>query len=112
MPFNQFRNREIARKTCLRGFTGRDYVRSVFFAAETLTVNSEGFYNIPIGSFLTKYVYNSEGKEDPTKVKIFEKLGTNANALQTLTLTGEEIEGTFTLEYGGQVTKGIEGNAK
>jgi hypothetical protein len=112
MPWNQFRNREIQRKTCLRGFAGRDSIKSCFFAAETLKENSQNFeagkWTVPIGSFLTYFVAKSgEIESDPTKVKIFEKLGTNANAVQTLTLTGEEIGGTFTLTYGGQTTAAI-----
>lgn len=109
MPFTQFRNREIQRKTCLRGFAGRDSIKSCFFAAETLKENKQGYeagkFFVPIGSFLTKYV--SGANADPTKVKIYEKIGTNANAVQTLTLTGEEIGGTFTLSYGGQTTAAI-----
>lgn len=116
MPWNQFRNREIRRSTCLRGFTGRDYIRSGWFAAETLKEKTQGFeagrYTIPIGSFLTNFVSKYESIEpDPTKVKIFEKLGTNANAVQTLTETGSPTGGTFTVSYGGQTTSGIKYNA-
>lgn len=107
MPFAQFRNREIRRQTCLRGFTGRDYVASGWFAAETLKEKTQGYeagrFTIPIGSFLTKFVTKYESIEpDPTKVKIFEKLGTNTNAKQTLTETGSPTGGTFTATYGGQ----------
>ena len=113
MPFIQFRNREIARSTCLRGFSGRDSIRSCFFAAETLKEHSvpyeAGKFYIPIGSFLTFYV--SGANADPTKVKIFEKLGTNANAVQTLTETGSPTGGTFTIEYGGVVSGAIKYNA-
>lgn len=116
MPWNQFRNREIQRKTCLRGFAGRDSIKSCFFAAETLKENTQNYeagkFTIPIGSFLTYFVAKSgEIEPDPTKVKIFEKLGTNANAVQTLTETGEPTGGTFTITYGGQTTKGIKYNA-
>lgn len=105
MPWNHFRNREIRRITCLRDFSGRDSVRSVWFDATTLTANSEGRYEIAIGSFLTK------STTSPTKVKIFEKLGTNKNAKQTLTETGSPTGGTFTVEYGGVVSGGIKYNA-
>lgn len=112
MPFNQFRNREIQRKTCLYGFAGRDAIKSCFFAAETLKTKEQTFeagkWTIPVGSFLTYFVAKSgEIEPDPTKVKIFEKLGTNANAVQTLTETGSPTGGTFTLTYGGQTTAGI-----
>lgn len=112
MPWNQFRNREIQRKTCLRGFTGRDNIKSCFFAAETLKENKQNFeagkWFVPVGTFLTYFVTKYESIEpDPTKIKIFEKLGTNANAVQTLTETGEPTGGTFTLTYGGQTTGGI-----
>ena len=118
MPFSTFRNREIQRKTCLRGFGGRDIIKSAWFAAETLKEHATsgyeaGKYYVPIGSFLTYFVAEYEGiAPEPTKVKIFEKLGTNADAVQKLTLTGEEIGGTFTLAYGGQTTAAIAYNAK
>lgn len=116
MPWGVFRNREIRRSTCLRGFTGRDYVRSGWFAAETLKEKSlpyeAGRFTIPVGSLLTNFVAKYESIEpDPTKVKIFEKLGTNANAVQTLTETGSPTGGTFTITYGGQTTSGIKYNA-
>src|ERR1035437_8606942 len=113
MPFNQYRNREIQRASCLRGFGGRDFIRSAVFAAETIKETAglkfeAGKWNVPIGSFLTLFTAKYEAIEpDPTKVKLYEKLGTNANAKQTLTQTGEEIEGTFTLTYGGQTTAAI-----
>lgn len=112
MPFNQFRNREIKRNTCLFGFAGRDAIKSCWFAAETLKEHPQSFeagkWTIPIGSFLTYFTAKYESIEpDPTKVKIYEKLGTNANAVQTLTQTGEEFGGTFTLAYGGQTTAAI-----
>lgn len=105
MPFNTFRNREIARKTCIRGFTGLEQIKSCFFDASTLTENSEGRFIVPIGSFITK------STEDPTKVKIYEKKGTNANAVQTLTETGEPTGGTFTVTYGGVTSEAIKYNA-
>jgi hypothetical protein len=112
MPFNQFRNREIQRNTCLRGFAGRDSIKSCWFAAETLKEKKLGYeagrFTVPVGSFLTYFVAKYESIEpEPTKVKIFEKLGTNANAVQTLTETGSPTGGTFTITYGGQTTKGI-----
>ena len=51
MPFNQYRNREIARLTCLRAFAGRDSIASAVFDASTLVADSNGRYSIPIGSF-------------------------------------------------------------
>lgn len=113
MPFGLTRNREIGRKTCLRAFAGRESIRSAFFAAETLTEHvtsgyEAGKYYIPVGSFLTKFVSKYGSIEpDPTKVKIYEKLGTNANAVQTLTETGSPTGGTFTITYGGQTTAAI-----
>lgn len=116
MPWNQFRNREIQRKTCLRGFAGRDSIKSCVFAAETLKEKSQNFeagkWIIPVGSFLTYFVSKYESIEpDPTKVKIFEKLGTNANAKQTLTETGSPTGGSFTATYVGQTTGAIKYNA-
>src|ERR1019366_287539 len=116
MPFNQFRNREIQRKTCLRGFAGRDSIKSCWFAAETLKEAKLGYeagrWTVPVGSFLTYFVSKYESIEpDPTKVKIFEKLGTNANAKQTLTQTGAPEGGTFSVSYGGQTSKAIKYNA-
>lgn len=103
-----FRNREITRETCLRDFAGRDSIRSAFFDASTLPESYKeegGRYRLPIGLFLTK------STSDPTKVKIFENLGTNTNAKQTLTETGEPTGGTFTVEYGGVVSGAIKFNA-
>lgn len=105
MPWSQFRSREIRRITCLRDFAGRDSVRSCWFDASTLEKNEEGRYIVPIGSFVTK------SSTEPTKVKIFENAGTNANAKQTLTETGEPTGGTFTVEYGGVVSGVIKYNA-
>lgn len=117
MPFYQYRNREIQRKTCLRGFGGREFVLSAVFAAETLKEHTQTFeagkFYVPIGSFLTRFTakYNN-GKEElgpePTKVKIYEKAGTNADAVQTLTLAAsKENKGSFTLSFGGQTTAPI-----
>lgn len=116
MPWNIFRSREIQRNTCIRGFTGRDNIKSCFFAAETLKETKlpyeAGRFTVPVGSFLTYFVAKYESIEpDPTKVKIFEKLGTNANAVQTLTESGSPTGGTFTLTYGGQTTENVKYNA-
>ena len=105
MPFNQTRSREIRRESCLRDFAGRDSVQSGWFDATTLEANSEGRYEIPNGSFLTYSTKN------PTKIKIFENTGTNANAKQTITPTGKIKGGTFTLEYNKEVTEAIKFNA-
>lgn len=104
MPWNQTRSREIPRISCLRGFAGRDSIMSAFFDATTLSANSEGRYEVAIGSFLTK------STTDPTKVKVFEALGENVNAKQTLTETAA-TGGTFTIEYGGVKTAAIKYNA-
>lgn len=106
MPFNVKQERQISRATCLRHFAGRDSGKSGVFDASTLSANSEGFFNIPIGSFLTSSVGH-----DPTKVKIFQALGTNANAVQTLTVTGTPTGGTFKLSYNGLTTAAIKYNA-
>lgn len=105
MAFNLTRSREVARITCLRGFTGRDNVLSAVFDATTLTADGNGRYIVPIGSFITK------STTDPTKVKIYAGLGANANAVQTVTITGTPTGGTFTLTYAGQVTAPIAFNA-
>jgi hypothetical protein len=105
MPQNTYRNREIVRETCIRGFTGLAEIKSAFFDASTLTENSEGRFEVPIGSFLTK------STTEPTKVKIFEKLGTNTNAVQTLTETGSPTGGTFTITYNGVTSGAIKYNA-
>lgn len=105
MPFNEIRSREIRRETCLRDFAGRDSIQSGWFDATTLEANSEGRYEIPIGSFLTYSTKN------PTKIKVFENSGTNANAKQTITPTGKIEGGTFTLEYNKEVTEAIKFNA-
>lgn len=106
MPFNKTREREITRATCLRHFAGRDSIKSAVFDASTLTVESAGFLRIPIGSFLTPSVAH-----DATKVKIFEGLGTNANDVQTVSITGTPTGGTFTLTFNGLTTAAIKFNA-
>lgn len=109
MPFNQKREREISRATCLRHFAGRDSIKSAVFDATTLTPEESGgtrFYRVPIGSFLTASVGH-----DPTKVKVFQGLGTNHNDEQTLTITGTPTGGTFTLSFNGLTTAAIAFNA-
>lgn len=120
-PLSQIlRAREIARYTCIRGFTGRDNIRSGVFDATTLSpvtltpptpyvtiwgANGIQAYYVPIGSFLTL------STSDPTKVKVYQALGTNQNDVQTVTVTGTPTGGSFTLTYGGQVTGNIAYNA-
>jgi hypothetical protein len=109
MPFNQTRSREISRGTCLRHFAGRESIKSAVFDATTLTpevINGQNYYRIPIGSFLSASVGH-----DPTKVKIFQGLGTNHNDEQTLTITGTPTGGTFTLSWSGLTTGNIKYNA-
>lgn len=106
MPFNLTRTRTISRASCLRAFAGRDSVQSVVFDATTLSADSNGRYTIPIGSFLTKSVAN-----DPTKVKVYQASGTNADAVQTITITGTPTGGTFTLTFNGLMTAPIAYNA-
>jgi hypothetical protein len=84
-----YRNREIARKTCLRGFAGRDAIKNAVFDASTLTADGNGRYYVPIGSFITA------STTDPTKVKI----------------TGTPTGGTFTLTYNGVTSGAIAYNA-
>lgn len=105
MPFNQTRSREIARATCLRGFSGRDNIMSAVFDSTTLSPDGNGRYSVPIGSFLTR------STTDPTKVKIYAGVGSNVNAVQTVTITGTPTGGTFTLTYAGQTTAPIAYNA-
>jgi hypothetical protein len=115
-----YRGREIARYTCIRGFTGRNQIKSAVFDATTLQAittppptpyvtifgaSGVPLYNVPIGSFLTK------STTDPTKVKVYQGLGANSNATQTLTETGVPTGGTFTLTYGSQTTAPIPYNA-
>jgi hypothetical protein len=105
VPFNQYRNREIARLTCLRAFAGRDSIASAVFDASTLVADANGRYFIPIGSFLTQSL------TDPTKVCIYAGTGTNTNAVQTLTSTGTPTGGTWTATWNGQTTAPIAYNA-
>lgn len=100
------RQRVISRDTCIIGFTGVNYVGSYVFDATTLTADSNGFYYIPAFSFITPSVSN-----DPTKVKVYQGLGSNVNAVQTLTASGTVSGGTFTLTYNGQTTAPIAFNA-
>jgi hypothetical protein len=116
----QYRAREIARYTCLRAFAGRQSIKSGVFDATSLNLQTltppapyvtiygaqgvQEFF-VPIGSLLTK------STTDPTKVKVYQGLGANANAVQTLTETGTPTGGTFTLSYGGQTTAPIPFNA-
>lgn len=115
-----YRSREVARFTCIRGFSGRKNIRSGVFDATTLTPvtlnppapyvtiwGAQGVtaFIVPLGSFLTK------SPADPTKVKVYQGLGANANDVQTVTITGTPTGGTFTLTYGGQTTGNIAFNA-
>src|ERR1700752_4295266 len=99
------RQRVISRDTCTLGFTGNAYVKSFVFDATTLTPDSNGFYYVPAFSFVTR------STTDPTKVKVFQGLGSNVNAQQTITITGSPTGGTFTLTYNGQTTAAIAYNA-
>lgn len=116
----QYRAREIARVTCLRAFAGRASIMSGVFDATTLTAatlnppaqyvtiwNAAGTsqFMVPVGSFLTK------STTDPTKVKVYTGAGTNANDVQTVSITGTPTGGTFTLTFNGQTTAGIAQNA-
>jgi|SRR5581483_2327021 len=115
-----YRSREVARYTCIRGFTGRQNIRSGVFDATSLSPltltpptpyvtiwGAQGItaYYVPIGSFLTK------STSDPTKVKVYQGLGANQNDVQTITITGTPTGGTFTLAWNGQVTAPIAYNA-
>lgn len=117
-----YRTREIARQTCIRGFTGRQIIKSGVFDASTLTpvtftppaqysaiygssLQAVTGFVVPIGSFLTK----STG--DPTKVKVYQGLGVNQNDVQTVSITGSPTGGTFTLTFNGQTTTAIPFNA-
>ena len=99
------RQRVISRDTCILGFTGNAYVKSFVFDATTLTPDSNGFYYVPAFSFVTR------STTDPTKVKVFQGLGSNVNAQQTITITGGPTGGSFTLTYNGQTTAAIAYNA-
>ena len=100
------RQRVISRDTCILGFTGTNYVKSMVFDATSLTPDSNGFYYVPAFSFVTPAVAT-----DPTKIKVYQGLGTNVNAVQTVTITGTPTGGTFTLTYNGQTTAAIPYNA-
>lgn len=100
------RQRVIDRSSCIVGFTGTAYVGSYVFDATTLTADSNGFYYVPSHSFVTPSVAT-----DPTKVKLFQGLGTNVNAVQTITITGTPTGGSFTLTFNGQTTAAIAYNA-
>lgn len=95
------RQREISRDTCILGFTGNMYVKSYVFDATTLSPDGNGFYYVTPFSFVTK------STSDPTKIKIFQNLGSNVDAVQTLTETGSPTGGTFTLTFNGQTTAAI-----
>lgn len=99
------RTREIKRQTCILGFTGNQYVKSFVFDATSLVADGNGFFTVPIGSFMTRAVAT-----DPTKVKVFQGLGSNVNAVQTLT-GGTQTGGTFTLSFLGATTAPIAWNA-
>lgn len=115
-----YRSREVARFTCIRAFTGRNNIRSGVFDATTLVQQTllppaqyvtvwgaQGIqaYFVPIGSFLTF------STTDPTKVKVYQGLGTNQNDVQTVSITGGPTGGTFTLTWNGQTTTPIPFNA-
>lgn len=100
------RQRVLDRSSCVVGFTGTAYIGSYVFDATTLTADSNGFFYVPAFSFVTPSVAN-----DPTKIKVYQGLGTNVNAVQTLTAGGTVSGGTFTLTYNGQTTAPINWNA-
>lgn len=100
------RQRVISRDTCILGFTGVNYVKSYVFDATSLAADANGFFYIPAFSFVTPAVAT-----DPTKIKVFQNLGSNVNAIQTITVTGTPTGGTFTLTYAGQTTAAIPFNA-
>jgi len=98
MPISPvYRTREITRDTCIRGFTGRQIVKSGVFDASTLQLQTftnpaqyvniygsnlqtlQGFY-VPIGTLLTP------SSNDPTKVMAASRcLSTVPRALQSRT---------------------------
>lgn len=100
------RQRVIDNSTCILGFTGTQLVLSCVFDATSLSPDSNGFYYVPKFSFVTPAVAT-----DPTKIKVYQGLGTNVNAVQTVTITGAPTGGTFTLTYAGQTTAAIAYNA-
>ena len=99
------RQRVISKDTCILGFTGNQYVKSYVFDATTLTADSNGFFYIPAFSFVTKSPAN------PTLIKVYQALGTNVDAVQTITVSGTPTGGTFTLTYSGDTTAAIPYNA-
>src|ERR1035438_9089160 len=100
MPYTQTtRSRVLSRDTCILGFTGNARNGSYVWDATTLSPDANGFYYPPPFSFVTPSVAN-----DPTKIKVFQNLGSNVNAQQTLTETGTPTGGTFTLTFNGQTT--------
>lgn len=100
------RQRVIDRSTCILGFTGNAYIGSYVFDATTLTADANGFYTVPMHSFVTPSVAS-----DPTKIKVYAGLGTNVDAVQTITITGTPTGGSFTLTFNGQTTAAIAYNA-
>jgi hypothetical protein len=107
MPTTQVtRQRVLGRDTCILGFSGNALNKSYVFDATTLTPDVNGFYYPTPFSFVTPSVTN-----DPTKIKVYQGLGTNVNAVQTLTETGAPTGGTFTLTFNGQTTAPIPYNA-
>ena len=100
------RQRIIDRSSCILGFTGNALVLSMVFDATSLSPDSNGFYYVPAFSFVTPAVAT-----DPTKIKVYQGLGSNVNAVQTITVTGTPTGGTFTLTYAGQTTAPIAYNA-
>lgn len=103
MPGSQVtRQRVIDRSTCILGFTGNQFVKSFVFDATSLTADANGFYFVPAFSFVTKAVAS-----DPTKIKVYQGLGSNVNAVQHVAITGSPTGGTFTLTFNGQTTAAI-----
>jgi len=106
MPISPLtRSRVLTRPTCIVGFTGNTTRLSYVLDATTLTADSNGFFQLPNGTFMTI------SPADPTKVKPYQALGVNVNAVETLTITGTPTGGTFTLTYAGQTTAPIAFNA-
>ena len=119
MPFSPvYRAREITRDTCLRGFTGRQIVKSAIFDASTLTLQTltnpvqytniygnnlqavQAYY-VPIGTFLTL------SPNDPTKVAAFTGPVAGTNDVQTITTTGAPTGGSFTLQFTSEQTSAV-----
>src|SRR5437762_2902489 len=100
------RTRTLSVDTCVLGWTGNTYRKSYVFDATTLSADSNGFFYVPAFSFVTKSVAN-----DPTKIKVYQGLGSNVNAQQTITITGTPTGGTFTLTFNGATTAAIAYNA-